>query len=104
MFLKKILSIHDRLFLRKAKFMFKVYNDLTPTYISENFSVRNEVNTSVILRSSASGCSVPPKPIKCFKYSMRYSGCLIWNSLPYEVNCAQTLENLPCRCLKWLTR
>ena len=101
----KILSIYDRLFLRKAKFMFKVYNDLTPTYISENFSVRNEVNTSVILRSSASGCFVPPKPKKeCFKHSMRYSGCLIWNSLPNEVKCAQTLENFHCRCLKWLTR
>ena len=94
----KILSIYDRLFLRKAKFMFKVYNDLTPTYISENFSVRNEVNISVILRSSASGCFVPPKPKKeCFKHSMRYSGCLIWNSLPNEVKCAQTLENFHCR-------
>ena len=76
----KILSVYDRLFLRKAKFMFKVYNDITPTYISENFTLRNAVsnNNSTILRSSTSRCFVPPKPrTECFKNSMRYSGCLI---------------------------
>ena len=42
----KILSVHvyDRLFLRKVKFMFKVYHDLTPTYISENYVLRNEMS------------------------------------------------------------
>ena len=50
----KILSVYDRIFLRKAKFMFKVYNGLTPSYISENFTLRNEMDMSVYLRSSAS--------------------------------------------------
>ena len=75
----KILSIYDRLFLRKAKFMFKVYNEITPTYISETFTLRNNVNDSVVLRSITSGCFVPPKPrTEYFKQSMKYSGCLIW--------------------------
>ena len=34
----KIMSIHERLYLRKAKFMFKIYNNVAPTYISENFT------------------------------------------------------------------
>ena len=81
-----IQSIYDRLFLRKAKFMFKVFNGLTPTYVSENFSTRSNLNTSVNLRSTAARCFVPPKPrTECFKQSMRYAGCLIWNSLPDEV-------------------
>lgn len=101
----KILSFYDRLFLRKAKFMFKVYNGLTPTYISENFTQRNEMNTSIHLRSSTAGWFVPPLPKKeCLKQSMRYSGCLIWNSLPYDVKCAQTAETFHTRCLKWLTQ
>lgn len=81
----KILSVYDRLYLRKAKFMFKVFNKSTPEYISENFTLRNDVNTTVNLKSSA--CSfVPPKPrTECFKHSLRYSGCLIWNSLPEEI-------------------
>ena len=98
-----IQSIYGRLFLRKAKFMFKVFNGLTPTYVSENFSTQSNLNTSVILRSTAARCFVPPKPrTECFKQSMRYSGCLIWNSLPDEVKNAQTQEAFHKRCLKWL--
>ena len=56
-------------------------------------SLRNEMNMSVNLRSSASGCFVPPLPKKeCFKHSMRYSGCLIWNCLPDNVKSSQTAE------------
>ena len=101
----KILSVYDRLFLRKAKFMFKVYHNLTPTYISENFVLRNEMNMSINLRSATAGCFVPPHPKKeCFKQSMRYSGCLIWNSLPTTVKGAQTAETFHNRCLRWLTQ
>ena len=60
----KILSVYDRLFLRKAKFMFKVYNGFTLTYISENFTLRNEMDMSLHSRSSATGCFVPPLPKK----------------------------------------
>ena len=46
---------------------------------------------------------VPPKPrTEYFKHSLRYSGCLVWNSLPEEVKNAQTLETFHNRCLKWL--
>ena len=57
----KILSIYDRLYLRKAKFMFKVYQHITPDYISEQFTLRNNVNTSVNLRSATACCFIPPK-------------------------------------------
>ena len=99
-----IQSIYDRLFLRKAKFMFKVYHKITPTYINESFNLRSSLNTSVNLRSMNVGCFVPPKPrTECFKQSLRYSGCLIWNSLPEDVKSAQTQETFHKRCLKWLT-
>ena len=76
----KILSVYDRLFLRKEKNMFIVYNGLTPSYISEYFTLRNEMHMLVYLQSSASGCSIPPLPKKeCLTHSMRYLGCLIWN-------------------------
>ena len=101
----KILSVYDRLFLRKAKFMFKVYHDLSPTYISENYVQRNEMDMFIQLRSSDAGCFVQPRPKReCFKQSMRYSGCLIWNSLPTNVKRAQTAETFHNRCLRWLTQ
>ena len=99
----KIMSVYDRLYLRKAKFMFKIYNNVAPAYITENFTLRNKVNTSINLRSSSAGCFIPPKPrTEYFKHSMRYSGCLVWNSLPEEVKSAQTIDTFHDRCLKWL--
>ena len=69
-------------FLEKQSLL-KVYHDLTPTYISENYVQRNEMEMSIQLRSTAAGCFVPPRPKReYFKQSMRYSGRLIWNSLP----------------------
>ena len=43
----KVLSVYDLLFVRKAKFMYKVYCGLTPQYISENFVLGNEIDLSV---------------------------------------------------------
>ena len=83
--------------------MFKVYHNLTPTYISESFNLRSNLNTSVNLGPVTTGCFVPPKPrTECFKQSMRYSGCLIWNSLPDVVKSAQMQETFHKECLKWL--
>ena len=99
------MSIYDRFYLRKAKFKFKVYNNIAPTYIAENFTLRNNVNTSINLRSSSAGCFIPPKPrTEYFKCSMRYSGYLVWNSIPKQVKSAQTIDTFHNnRRLKWLT-
>ena len=81
----QIMSLYDQLYLRKA-FMFKASYNIASAYISENFTQRNNENTNIQLRSSSAGCFIPRKPkTECFKQSLRYSGCLIWNSLPEEV-------------------
>ena len=83
--------------------MFKIYNNVAPTYISENFTLRNNANTSINLRSASAGCFIPPKPrTEYFKHSMRYSGCLVWNSLSEEIKSAQTIGTFHSRCLKLL--
>ena len=88
----KIMSVYDRFYLRKAKFVFKVYNNLTIHYFSEHFTLRNNVlDANVSLRSSTAGCFVPPKPRT--ESSLRYSGCLLWNGLPAHVK-MQRLQTL----------
>ena len=96
-------SIYDRVFLRKAKFMFKVFHEKAPVYITENFKLRSNVNTSIVLRSATAQCYVPPKPsTEAFKQSMRYSGCMVWNCLPETIKKADTLGSFHNRCVKWL--
>ena len=41
----KILNIYERIFLKKAKFMFKISQSLTPEYINEMFHTRPLNNT-----------------------------------------------------------
>lgn len=98
-----IMSIYDRIFLRKAKLMFKIYNKIAPTYISDNFELRQVNEDMPALRSSTSGCFIPPKPKKdLFKKSLRYSGCLIWNSLPTDIKQSQSSDTFHKGCMKWL--
>ena len=48
----KILNIYERIFLRKAKFMFKVSKSVLPSYVNQMFSFRpfNETLQSLINR------------------------------------------------------
>lgn len=100
----KILSVYDRLWLGRAEFMFKVFNRSTPEYISENFTLRYNVNTTINLGSTSTCCFVPPKPLtECFRHGLGCSGCLVWNGLPEEVGNASAIFTFHNRCIKWLT-
>ena len=56
----KILTIYERLFLRKSKFMFKVYKSETPPFIYEMFNLKTINENLSVLRSSISlSCTTP---------------------------------------------
>lgn len=94
----KIMPIFDRVFFRKAKFMFKVNNRLTPSYINDLFQLRIRDSTMPALRSLSDCSYVVPRPHKeLFKNTMKYSGSLIWNVLPSNIKNA-----FHSKCLKWL--
>ena len=101
----KVLTIYERIFLRKAKFMFKVFIQEAPLYICDMFEPTVVNNEASILRSTSSNNFVITKPNKeLFKHSMSYSGTLIWSVLPQHVKlwnntCISTFYN---RCIKWM--
>ena len=79
----KILNIYERIFLRKAKFMFKVSKSILPSYVNEMFSFRPFNETLQSLRSTGALDFYTPRPQKeIFKQSLIYSGPVIWNNLP----------------------
>ena len=77
----KIMSATDRVFFRKAKFMYKVSNGLTPEYINEMFTKRQiheNVNYSHILRSMSADNFLLLKPnTELYKGSLAFSGPVI---------------------------
>ena len=62
----KIMTISERLFFRKAKFMYKVSTGITPEYINNMFHKRSQVNQdgneSYRLLSITADNFIPPKP------------------------------------------
>ena len=99
----KILNIYERIFLKKAKFMFKISQSLTPEYINEMFRTRPLNNTLQSLRSSTTINYVLPRPRKeLFKQSLIYSGTLIWNNLPDKLKHLGTVDSFHKNCIKWM--
>ena len=102
----KIMSATERVFFRKAKFMYKVSNGLTPEYINEMFTkrqVHENVNDSHILRSMSADNFLLPKPnTELYKGSLAFSGPVIWSSLETSVKNAPSVESFHSRCIKWM--
>lgn len=103
----KIMTLSERLFFRKAKLMFKVSNAMTPDYINDIFSRRQQLNLDGtemhVLRSMAADNFILPKPkTELYKGSMAFSGPIIWGSLPTQVKNAPSVESFHSRCIKWM--
>ena len=75
-----MLSFDQSIFLSKAKIMYKVHNNLVPSYLHELFLMRDISlnNTTANLRSVTSRNHIVPQA-KCnlFKGSLSYSGVVV---------------------------
>ena len=99
----KILTVYDRLYLRKAKFMQKVSQGICPPYISELFHERMPNGNIPTLRSSTEHSFITPRPYKeIFKQSITYSGPIIWNSLPSGLKYLDNTDKFHSSFIKWM--
>ena len=99
----KILTVFERLFLRKSKFMFKVDRSETPPYINDMFNQRIFDENMPLLRSAISSNFIPPRPKKeIFKQSLIYSGPIEWNSLPATLKKVNSVSSFHNHFIKWL--
>ena len=91
----KILSFDQSIFLSKAKMMYKIHNNIAPSYLNEMFLMRdtNLNNTASNLRSVASKNFIVPQA-KCnlFKGSLSNLGVIVWNSIPVSIKDSSSLH------------
>ena len=100
-----ILSLDQIIFLNKAKIMYKVYNNLAPTYLQELFQMRdvNHDNTAMNLRSvSRKNYILPQAKCNLFKGSLSLSGVIVWNRIPVNIKNSQSLDIFVKRCTYWI--
>ena len=76
--------------IQKAIMVFKCLHGLAPNYLATTFSERN---TSYNLKDSENKLNVGLPGTNYFKNSFNYSGATLWNHLPYEARCAESLRS-----------
>jgi len=99
-----IMTVRERIFLRKAKFMYKVSVNSTPSYIQNLFHQRrSDDETLPLLRSTTSGNFILPKPnTELYRNSLSFTGPIVWNCLPGHVKTANSIEVFHKSCIKWM--
>ena len=96
-------SFEESLFLNKANIMYRIANNLVPTYVCDLFQRRSDSIINTTLRSVSNENFVLPKPsLSIFKESLSYSGAVIWNSIPYEVKNSSSLNCFVHNVLQWM--
>jgi len=95
------LSIHERIIVNKAKFMYKVSKESIPCYVVNMFENDQRVYTN--LRSASSlNYAIPRPKMELFKQSISYSGPCIWNKIPESIRCMKTLDSFTTHLIRWL--
>ena len=92
------------MFLNKAKIIYKVANNIAPSYLINLFQMRNSSDDTISnLRSVANKNFLIPKPkLNLFKNSLSYSGAIIWNSIPLEIKKSKSLDIFVNKCKAWM--
>ena len=101
-----ILSFNERVFLNKAKMMYKIANNIAPSYLINLFQMRKSSDDTISsLRSVTNINFLIPKPkLNLFKNSLSYSGAIIRNSIPLEIKNSNSLNMFVDKCKAWLKR
>ena len=94
-------TINQRIFLQKAKFMYRVLNSRTPPYIKDLFQCHTQSRRN--LRSTNSlNCIIPKPNLELFKESISYAGTILWNSIPNEIRISNTIQQFTTKCENWM--
>ena len=75
----------------KSILMFKSLHNLAPKYLTSKFVHRSDI-TSYSVRNAESKLAVPLPRTEFGKRSFRYSGAVLWNSLPSDI---RQISSLP---------
>ena len=96
-------SFEESLFLKKAKIIYRVANNMIPSYVCDMFQRRSDSIINTTLRSVSNENFVIPKPtLSIFKESLSYSGAVIWNNTPYEVKNSPSQNCFVHNVLQWM--
>ena len=77
----------ERVTFQKAVMMYKIFNNLTPSYLPNHFKFTSEIHVHQrSLWSTTENLLYIPKPnTELYRNSLAYSGSKIWNAIPEHI-------------------
>ena len=75
----------------KAISMYKILNDHTAPSLKSLFTLKNNIQSTHNLRSSATDLALPRPKTEYLRHTFSYSGAKLWNSLPYHIKEANSV-------------
>ena len=95
------MTFPDRVKFQKSVLMFKIFNNLTPSYLQDHFTLTSDVHQRP-LRSTTENLLYVPKPnIELFRKSLSYSESKIWNAIPDHVKQSTSIIQFKKEYLRW---
>ena len=84
--------------------MYKVANNIAPSYLINLFQMRSASDDTITsLRSVTNKNILIPKPkLNLFENSLSYSGAIIWKSIPLEIKTSKSLDSFVNKCKAWM--
>ena len=97
----KWMKFLDRVQYQKAVMMYKIFHNLSPSYLQDLFHHTSEIHGRT-LRSTTENLLYVPKPnIEQFRNSLSYSGSKIWNSTPENIKQSDSVQQFKHLYVKW---
>ena len=90
-----ILPLKKQLDLNKTILIHKIYNNQTPTYLTE-------IITKASSRYNSKKLIVPQPKLDLFKTSLSFSGSFFWNLLPPDLKEIESTKTFKKALIKWI--
>ena len=95
------MTFPERVKYQKAVLMFKIMNNLTPSYLNNLYSYTSDIHQRS-LRSTTDNLLYVPKPkTEIFRNSFSYSGSMMWNAIPESVKQSSSVAMFKAKYLQW---
>ena len=89
----------DRMTYQKSFLMYKIFNNLTPSYLQEFFTFTSDIHQRSPRSTSDNLLYIPKPNIELYRNSLSYSGSKIWNAITIHVK--HSTSSAEFKYLQW---
>ena len=95
------MTFPNRVKFQKSVLMYKIFNNHSPSYLLDNFTLTSEVCQRSLRSTTENSLYVPKPNIELFRKSLSYSGSKIWNAIQDHIRRSTSVTQFKTEYLRW---